>query len=554
MKLVRLISLYILNSYQRKGYLLKKILRFKSIKTYIIFSLVFDTCFSLFLVYLLSRFLLPSYENLFVITVLILSCYHVITVVTKSKQQLDKEYLISHFMSYVNDKYTLIKKVILIDWMMGLFHSLTALIPISFFILFETKEYSYFPLFILVHITLFSLNLLFKSSAQKKWFSTIVHMVLKGVLGLITYTGASIFINIIAITRRNIDVYGYKLTAISNLNNQTNDIFIHSSIYEFYKKMEEIYNNYIHFNGVVIAIGILFVLSLIVFKYSRNFKDRYFKIKCIDGLYKGLNKNHYYTFADYYTLKNMSNSFKNNPLDLYLTGELAMSIGISLAIAQYVHNEILIMLIMFFQLHLIFKGVIGTTSHVYSKVFKFEQECSLLSLFHLHDIKKADILFSKYELLKRTSSIYLLINISIFLIATIFISLQQTLALLIVVVPFGLMKNEYILYSLRTNFDVFAMLSSEKNPPEISKLNEFNGYTLIATSNNMLSRLIMQFVVLGFILIGAFKLVSGISWVYILFVVCLAIFIQVIISNRDYKSFKLIKKAILNHRRKKETL
>ncbi|CKE69300.1 Uncharacterised protein [Streptococcus pneumoniae] len=104
------------------------------------------------------------------------------------------------------------------------------------------------------------------------------------------------------------------------------------------------------------------------------------------------------------------------------------------------------------------------------------------------------------------------------------------------------MKNEYVLYSLRTNFDVFAMLSSEKNPPEISKLNEFNGYTLIATSNNMLSRLIMQFVVLGFILTGTFKLVSGMSWIYILFIVCLAIFIQVIISNRDYKSFKLNKK------------
>ena len=89
----------------------------------------------------------------------------------------------------------------------------------------------------------------------------------------------------------------------------------------------------------------------------------------------------------------------------------------------------------------------------------------------------------------------------------------------------------------------------QKNPPEISKLNEFNGYTLIATSNNMLSRLIMQFVVLGFILTGTFKLVSGMSWIYILFIVCLAIFIQVIISNRDYKSFKLNKNN--NHYRRK---
>ncbi|CKE45045.1 hypothetical protein ACQVQT_20230 [Bacillus paranthracis] len=542
MNILKLVGLHILNSYQRKGYLLKKLLRFKSIKKYIAFSLIFDTCFSLFLVYLLSRFLLPSYETIFVIIALILSTYHVISIVAKSKQQLDKEYLISHFMSYVNDKYTLIKKVIIIDWMVGLFHSLTALIPISFFILFETKEYSYFPLLILVHVTLFSLNLLFKSSAQKKWFSTIIHIILKGVLGLVTYAGASIFINIISITRRNIDLYGYKLKAISNLNDQTNDILTHSSIYQFYKKIEGLYNNYINFSGVAIAIGMLFILSLIVFKYSRNFKDRHFKIKFSDNLYNGLNKDHYYTFADYYTLKNMSTSLKNNPLDLYLTGELAMSIGISLATVQYVHNEILIILIMFFQLHLIFKGVIGTTSHVYSKVFKFEQECSMLSLFNIHDIKKSDILLSKYELLKRTSTLYLLINLLIFLIATILISPKQSLALLIVLLPFLFMKNEYVLYSLRTNFDVFAMLSSEKNPPEISKLNEFNGYTLIATSNNMLSRLIMQFVVLGFILTGTFKLVSGMSWIYILFIVCLAIFIQVIISNRDYKSFKLNKK------------
>lgn len=156
---------------------------------------------------------------------------------------------------------------------------------------------------ILVHVTLFSLNLLFKSSAQKKWFSTIIHIILKGVLGLVTYAGASIFINIISITRRNIDLYGYKLKAISNLNDQTNDILTHSSIYQFYKKIEGLYNNYINFSGVAIAIGMLFILSLIVFKYSRNFKDRHFKIKFSDNLYNGLNKDHYYTFADYYTLK-----------------------------------------------------------------------------------------------------------------------------------------------------------------------------------------------------------------------------------------------------------
>lgn len=78
----------------------------------------------------------------------------------------------------------------------------------------------------------------------------------------------------------------------------------------------------------------------------------------------------------------------------------------------------------------------------------------MMEIFKIYELKKNGILFSKYELLKRTINIYLFCHLFLFFIATLFISFQQSLSFLILIPFFYAIKNEYVLYSLRTNYDV----------------------------------------------------------------------------------------------------
>ncbi|WP_226979854.1 hypothetical protein [Heyndrickxia coagulans] len=161
-----------------------------------------------------------------------------------------------------------------------------------------------------------------------------------------------------------------------------------------------------------------------------------------------------------------------------------------------------------------------------------------MEIFKIYELKKNGILFSKYELLKRTINIYLFCHLFLFFIATLFISFQQSLSFLILIPFFYAIKNEYVLYSLRTNYDVFVLLLSKSNPPKINRLNEFDGFSLIATANNVLSKLVTQFTILGLIIIAMFKFISGIYWLCPFLAIAFTLFGQVVYSNKDYKKIK----------------
>ncbi|WP_237342381.1 hypothetical protein [Heyndrickxia coagulans] len=512
-------------------------MKLKSTKKYILLSFLFEACISLFLISGLSKIFLPGHEHILIGAALILTVGDQVKAVLTTRKTLDERYLVYHFSRYLGKNNNLMKKVILLDWMVSMVQSLTKIVPFGVFFYLHRMGTKYILIVILFELLLFCIHLLGKSLSYHKGFRIVLNLTTKALLCCFVYTVASIFMQIIYESRRNISTYGYKLKAITNLNNQAKEILLSSNLFIIFKKAA-LFVGHMHIFTATLTVVLLFIISIVIFAFSKDTKEVHYQTPFFGFLYKTLNKGHYYTYADYYSLKANSKELPNNPFDLFITGEVSVSTGISLASAPYIHNIIVILIFMFFQLHTILKGAISTTSFIYKKIFKFEQECSMMEIFKIYEIKKSDILFSKYELLKRTINIYLFCHLVLFFIATLFISFQQSLSFLILILFFYAMKNEYVLYSLRTHYDVFVLLLSKRNPPKIERLNEFDGFSLIATANNVLSRLVTQFTILGLIIIAMFKLVSGIYWLYPFLAIFFLLFAQMIYSNKKYKKMK----------------
>ncbi|MEZ0118236.1 UNVERIFIED_ORG: hypothetical protein ABRZ91_002193 [Heyndrickxia coagulans] len=537
MGILKLVMLYIINTYSTRGFLVKKILNLKSTKKYILLSFLFEACISLFLISGLSKIFLPGHEHILIGAALILTVGDQVKAVLTTRKTLDERYLVYHFSRYLGKNNNLMKKVILLDWMVSMVQSLTKIVPFGVFFYLHRMGTKYILIVILFELLLFCIHLLGKSLSYHKGFRIVLNLTTKALLCCFVYTVASIFMQIIYESRRNISIYGYKLKAITNLNNQAKEILLSSNLFIIFKKAAS-FVSHMHIFTATLTVVLLFIISVVIVTFSKDVKEVYYQTPFFGFLYKTLNKEHYYTYADYHSLKANSKELLNNPFDLFITGELSVSTGISLASAPYIHNIIVTLIFMFFQLHIILKGTISTTSFIYKKIFKFEQECSMMEIFKIYEMKKSDILFSKYELLKRTINIYLFCHLVLFFIATLFISFQQSLSFLILILLFYAMKNEYVLYSLRTHYDVFVLLLSKRNPPKIERLNEFDGFSLIATANNVLSRLVTQFTILGLIIIAMFKLVSGIYWLYPFLAIFFLLFAQMVYSNKNYKKMK----------------
>lgn len=537
LNLLELILLYLLNSYEKKGFLLKKMLKIKNSKLSIFMNVGFEVVISIVLIYLLQRILLPANINIFIIISLVLSTFNIMTNIFKSRKILMKEYLFSHFSNYASNQIAFQKKIIVINWIVSLFQSLTSIVPFSIFFIIFVNDFTYFKYLIFVNVILLSVNLLVYSFSTRTSFSLFINFLGKVILLTIVFAVVSIFMRIISMSRYYINIYGYKLKVVEVLNDQANMLIFHSSFFSFVKRVSGLYNKYFDYSILMLLGLLLLTISIVVFLRTTKFTDKNYSIYLHKNSFSTINNNHFYTFADYITLKKTSKELPKNPLDLFLTGELFIVIGISLGTISYVHNLFVVLIVMFLQLHLIFKGVISASNHLFSNIFKFEQECKMFNLFHIYRIEKRDILFSKFELLQRVTAFYMLLNLSLFFIVTLFISLKQAIALLILVPFFFLMKKEYVLYSLRTTFDVFSILLRESNPPQIERLTDYKGFSLIAASNNLLSKIFTQFSILGLIIIGMFNFVSGVLWIVVLLILSLMIFIQMFYSNRSYKLF-----------------
>ncbi|AEH54917.1 hypothetical protein QQ991_01375 [Weizmannia coagulans] len=537
MGIFRLVMLYIINTYSTRGFLIKKVLKIKSTKKYILLSFLFEVFISVFLISIFNRIFLPDHKNILIGVALILTVGDQVKAVMTTRKMLDERYLVYHFSRYLGKNNNLMKKVILLDWMVSMVQSLTKIVPFGVFFYLHRMGTKYILIVILFELLLFCIHLLGKSLSYHKGFRIVLNLTTKALLCCFVYTVASIFMQIIYESRRNISTYGYKLKAITNLNNQAKEILLSSNLFIIFKNAA-LFVSHMHILTATLTVVLLFIISIIIFAFSKDTKEVYYQTPFFGFLYKTLNKEHYYTYADYYSLKANSKELLNNPFDLFITGELSVSTGISLASAPYIHNIIVTLIFMFFQLHIILKGAISTTSFIYKKIFKLEQECSMMEIFKIYELKKNGILFSKYELLKRTINIYLFCHLFLFFIATLFISFQQSLSFLILIPFFYAIKNEYVLYSLRTNYDVFVLLLSKSNPPKINRLNEFDGFSLIATANNVLSKLVTQFTILGLIIIAMFKFISGIYWLCPFLAIAFTLFGQVVYSNKDYKKIK----------------
>ncbi|MED4935537.1 hypothetical protein [Heyndrickxia coagulans] len=542
MAILKLVMLYIINTYSTRGFLVKKFLKLRSTKKYILLSFLFDAFISIFLIFILSKIFLPGHKNILIGAALILSIGDQMKAVVTTRKMLEQRYLVFHFSRYVEKNNSLMKKVILLDWMVGMVQSLAKIVPFGVFFYFHSMGTKYILIVIVSELLLFCMDLLGKSLSYHKVSAIVLNLFTKVLLCCFAYAVASIFIRIIYVSRLDIAAYGYKFKAIQHLNGQAKEILLNSNLLIIFKKAVS-FVGHIHIFPAVLTVVLLFIfiISVLIFAFSKDTKEVHYQTPFFGFLYKTLNKEHYYTYADYYSLKANAKELRNNPFDLFITGEFSVSTGISLASVSYIHNIIVILIFMFFQLHIILKGAISTTSFIYKKIFKFEQECSMMEIFKIYEIKKSDILYSKYELLKRTINVYLFCHLLLFLIATMCISFQQSLSFLILIPFFYAMKNEYVLYSLRTNYDVFVLLLGKSNPPKIDRLNEFDGFSLIATANNVLSKLITQFTILGLIIVAMFKFVSGIYWLCPFLAIVFTLFAQMVYSNKDYR--KIIQTA-----------
>ncbi|MGG3761351.1 hypothetical protein ABET04_06745, partial [Heyndrickxia coagulans] len=101
MGIFRLVMLYIINTYSTRGFLIKKVLKIKSTKKYILLSFLFEVFISVFLISIFNRIFLPDHKNILIGVALILTVGDQVKAVMTTRKMLDERYLVYHFSRYL---------------------------------------------------------------------------------------------------------------------------------------------------------------------------------------------------------------------------------------------------------------------------------------------------------------------------------------------------------------------------------------------------------------------------------------------------------------------
>lgn len=168
-----------------------------------------------------------------------------------------------------------------------------------------------------------------------------------------------------------------------------------------------------------------------------------------------------------------------------------------------------------------------------TNVFDYIEDYSLLPIIKMNSHESINTLTkAKARLLITFGKRYLLINLIIVFVIINIISKGKGLFLILPIIFFWRLRSKIIIGSLKSNNEIFNMLSKEQRHVKFETLRDVTGGALIKQKNRMLTSVINNLICLSIIIGFSFKIFNSLTWGLMSIIIMLITMVNFWINSR----------------------